>query len=138
MMMNLINCKECGKVFASSGSKVCPACREEEENKFQLVKKFLWDNPNSTIEEVVEGTGVDRDTIIKFMKEDRLASQGLDIDFKLQCRRCGKEIDSGEYCSSCRNKVISDLNAEEEKEDAEKDYKSGKMFLQDRIDRRNK
>ncbi|WP_114458021.1 MULTISPECIES: flagellar protein [unclassified Halanaerobium] len=136
--MNLINCKKCGKVFASSGSKVCPACSEEEEKKFQLVKQFLWDNPNSTIDEVVEGTAVDRETIIKFMKEDRLASHGLTIDFKLHCRRCGKEIDSGEYCASCRNKVISDLNAEEEEEDVEKDYESGKMFLKDRIERRKK
>ncbi|PUU86609.1 MAG: flagellar protein, partial [Halanaerobium sp.] len=95
LKMNLINCQECGKVFASAGSKVCPDCRQSEEEKFELVKEYLWDHPNSTVPTVSEATGVKETMIIKFIKEDRLQSEGLDIEYSLKCKTCGREIESG-------------------------------------------
>lgn len=135
--MNLINCKECGKVFASSGSKVCPDCRQSEEEKFELVKEYLWEHPNSTVAAVSEATNVEEKIIIKFIKENRLQSEGLDIDYTLECKSCGKEIDSGVYCDSCRGKMLSDFNSKpaEKKEKKNKGKKSEKMFLSDRFKR---
>jgi flagellar operon protein (TIGR03826 family) len=137
LRMNLINCKECGKVFASAGTKICPDCRRSEEEQFELVKEYLWDNPNSTVPAVSEATGVEEKMIIKFIKEDRLQSEGLDIDYTLKCKSCGKEIESGIYCENCRNKLVSDFNTKEEKKEKKKDKgkKSDKMFISDRFKR---
>jgi flagellar operon protein (TIGR03826 family) len=135
LIMNLINCQECGKVFASAGSKVCSDCRQSEEEKFQLVKDYLWDHPNSTVPAVSEATGVEEKTIIKFIKEDRLQSEGLDIDYSLECKICGVKIESGIYCDSCRNKLVSDFNSNSSEKEEKKEKKNEKMFLSDRFKR---
>lgn len=133
--MKLQNCKECGKVFSSSGADICPDCRKSEEEKFELVKNYLWDNPNSTIVKVSEETGVEEEIIIKFMKENRLQAQGLLIDHKLNCRRCGKEIESGTFCKSCRNDMVQQFNVNKD-EFEDKSKKQQEMFLKDRFKRR--
>lgn len=135
--MNLINCEECGRLFSSSGPKVCPNCKKEEEEKFEIVKDYLWDNPNSTIKKVAEETGVERELIIKFMREGRLDAEGLLIDYKLKCKRCSKEIKTGIFCESCRNKMINNFktDAKEEKEEKEKQKQGKGMFLKDRFKR---
>ncbi len=56
------------------------------------VKDYLWDNPGASIDEVHEETGVDREIIIKFVKEDRLIADGIDVDLLISCERCGREI----------------------------------------------
>lgn len=139
--MNLINCRECGKVFASTGQKVCPDCRKSEEEKFELVKDYLWDHPNSKVTEVSEATGVEEKVIIKFIKESRLQSSGLKIDYELKCKSCGKKINSGVYCESCRIKMFSDFKSdndkkEDEKKDKKEDKKGDKMFTRDRFKRK--
>lgn len=134
--MELINCKECGKLFSSGGQKVCPDCRQSEEEKFELVKEYLWENPNSTVKKVSEDTGVEKELIIKFMREDRLAAEGLLVDYSLKCKRCGTEIQSGLFCSSCRSKMISDFNQGSEPEE-EKKKSSQEMFLKERFKRNN-
>ncbi|MGP3779851.1 flagellar protein [Halanaerobium saccharolyticum] len=134
--MDLINCRECGKLFSSSGQKVCPDCRQSEEEKFQLVKEYLWENPNSTVKKVSAETGVEEELIIKFMREERLASEGLVVDYSLKCKRCGTEIKSGLFCKSCRTKMISGFNQSDDPAE-ERKSKSEKMFLKDRF-KRNK
>lgn len=134
--MDLTNCKECGKVFASSGQKVCPDCRKSEEEKFELVKDYLWENPNSTVRKVSEDTGVDEDLIIKFMREERLAAEGLLIDYTLKCKRCQAEIKSGLFCESCRSKMINDFKQKDQaKQEKKEEKKSQEMFLKDRFKR---
>jgi flagellar operon protein (TIGR03826 family) len=133
--MELINCKECGKLFSSAGQKVCPDCRSSEEEKFEIVKEYLWEHPNSTVIKVSKETGVEKELIIKFMREERLAAEGLLIDYTLKCKRCGCEIKSGLFCDSCRSKMINDFSQgdepAEEKKERLKDSKG--MFLKDRF-----
>jgi len=135
--MELINCKECGKLFSSAGQKICPDCRQSEEEKFELVKEYLWEHPNSTVKKVAEDTRVEEDLIIKFMREERLAAEGLLIDYKLKCKHCGVEINSGLFCDSCRSKMINDFNQADEPEDKEKKKDSQEMFLKERFKRSN-
>ncbi|MFW5855838.1 MAG: TIGR03826 family flagellar region protein [Bacillota bacterium] len=141
--MNLKNCPRCGKLFAKKGNeKLCPVCRKEEESDFEKVKEYLWDHPKASIDEVHEATGVERDTIIKFIKEDRLIAEGIEIDFDLECERCGKPIESGRYCESCQQELITGLNKEESDEKKEKKdpetKESGKMYTVDRVKRRKR
>jgi flagellar operon protein (TIGR03826 family) len=135
--MELINCRECGKLFSSAGQKVCPDCRQSEEEKFELVKNYLWDNPNSTVKKVAEETGVEEDIIIKFMREDRLAAEGLLVDYTLKCKRCGAEIKTGLFCDSCRSKMINDFKQSDQTSGKEEKKESQEMFLKDRFKRNN-
>ena len=142
--MKLRNCIKCGKLFAPQAKeKVCPVCREKEENEFKKVKEYLWDNPKATIEEVHEETGVDRDTIIKFVKEDRLIAEGIEIDWDMECERCGEPISHGRFCASCQKELIDGLggngNSEEKNKakDSEIKYR-GKMYTSERIKNHDK
>ncbi len=144
--MNLKNCPQCGKLFAADGShKICPVCRRDEEGDFNKVKEYLWDNPHATIEEVHEDTGVERETIIKFVREDRLIAEGIELDLILECERCGAAISHGRFCENCQQELIDGFNPdlkrkdkkkEKEKRDPEEESK-GQMFMADRI-KRNK
>ena len=40
--MELMNCRNCKKLFNYiAGEKLCPACKEKLEEKFQKVKKYI-------------------------------------------------------------------------------------------------
>ena len=44
--MELMNCRNCKKLFNYiAGEKLCPACKEKLEEKFQEVKKYIEENP---------------------------------------------------------------------------------------------
>ena len=51
--MNVTNCRSCGRLFnVLSTEKICPECRKKLEDKFQDVKKYLEENPHSSMETV--------------------------------------------------------------------------------------
>ena len=53
--MDVRNCKKCGKLFNYvSGPMICPLCKEELEEKFQEVKKYVSEHPGCGIPEVTE------------------------------------------------------------------------------------
>ena len=132
-MVELKNCGECGRLFGYDGeNELCKKCRNEEENEFKKVKEYLWKHPNSSIDEVHEETKVKKETIIKFLKEGRLAAEGLDISLELSCERCGTSITKGRYCYDCQQKIINgfkEIGRENKKEKSAQE----KMFIQDRI-----
>ena len=49
--MEVRNCKACGRLYNVMGrERLCPACRAKLEEKFQEVKRYLEENPNSSVE----------------------------------------------------------------------------------------
>lgn len=53
--MEVRNCRSCGRLFNyMGGAPLCPACQKKLEEKFQEVKAFLEENPNSSVETVAE------------------------------------------------------------------------------------
>jgi len=130
--MKLKNCVKCGKLFSpQAGEKVCPVCRKEEENGFEKVKNYLWDNPHATIDEVHEETGVEKDTIMKFVKDERLIAEGINVDWKHECERCGKAISHGRFCASCQKELLDGFGSgskKKEKKDRKKYRNKGKMY----------
>ena len=138
--MKLKNCVKCGKLFSpQTGEKVCPVCKKEEENEFDIVKEYLWDNPNAEIQEVHEETGVDKDTIMKFVKEDRLIAEGIDIDWEHECERCGEPISHGRFCASCQKELLDGFGGDSKgKEKKKKKNKKGsKMYTSEMRNKKN-
>ena len=57
--MELMNCRNCKKLFNYiAGEKLCPACKEKLEEKFQKVKKYIEENPRENINQVAEACDV--------------------------------------------------------------------------------
>ncbi|MFW6026539.1 MAG: hypothetical protein ACOCRX_09370 [Candidatus Woesearchaeota archaeon] len=66
----LKNCMNCGKLHTYP-TRLCKDCLEEKIKKYKKVKNYLWDHPNSTIDTVSEKTGIKKEKIIQFVREDR-------------------------------------------------------------------
>ena len=134
--MQLKNCTECGKVFVHPTRKLCNDCVNDIEKDFEKVKDFLWDKDSATIDEVHDKTGVPKKRIIKFIRNGRIMSLGLNFDFDLNCERCGKPISEGNYCQECSHELSEELNPgrkqpKPEKKKPKKDSNS-KMYTADR------
>ncbi|GAB6100033.1 membrane protein [Halanaerocella petrolearia] len=130
--MDIKKCKRCKKVFSPvGGAKICPRCKQKEEEDFEDVKEYLWDYPDANLEQITEDTGVDREIIRKFIREGRLLS--LDgVNLKVECQRCGTEIDSGKYCEECSGELQQGLKSNKNKQKEKKKNKSNhRMFSRD-------
>ena len=109
--MDVKNCRRCRRLFNYIGGQpICPQCREELEKKFQEVKKYLFDNRNSTIRDVVENCDVEESQVRQWVREERLEfSSGIDAG--VVCENCGAPISSGRFCDKCKASMINDLTA---------------------------
>ncbi len=121
--MNARNCRKCGRLFNYvSGPPICMQCREEQEAKFQEVKKYIQDNPHSTIPEVAEACGVTTNQIQAWLKDDRL-QLAEDSGIMLACENCGATIRSGKYCDKCKNSMINQFSSSIRQPEAPKPVK---------------
>lgn len=98
--MELKNCPNCGKLFVYVTKNLCPACAEKDEENFRNVKDYLYENPEATIDEVSEKTGVDTKKILEYLKEGRLILKQNNPDV-LSCESCGNPILTGRFCKNC-------------------------------------
>ncbi len=136
--MSIRNCKRCGKIYQYNGvHKICDNCRAQLEKDFEEVKEFLKENPNSSISEVSEETGVEKKTIIEFIKNNRLIAEDLEIDVKIQCQRCGTEIKHGKYCDKCISDMKDEIDNVTKKEEKKNKRNMGEknMHVSDRINK---
>lgn len=126
MLDNVRKCKECGKLFNFIGRPVCPECLKKLDDDFQEVRKYIYENPNTGIEEVSEETGVSVKTIMRFLREGRL--QLRSASNALLCEKCGKPLSTGTMCEDCKKKLTDTLDsklAPKPSEQPEKKEKSG-------------
>lgn len=113
--MNVRNCKKCGKLFNyMAGLPICPACKEQQEKKFQEVKKYIRENPHADIKEVAQQCEVEISQIQQWIREERLEFTD-DSPIKLPCEGCGTMINSGKYCDRCKNTMAKNLSSAIEK-----------------------
>src|SRR5699024_11296401 len=108
-MNGLANCNRCGKVFAKGVRDICPQCYQKEEEDYQKIYKLLTNRKNreAKITEIVEATGVDEDTIIKFLKNKRLRAADFP-QLGYPCEKCGKNIVEGRLCEDCASFIRSE------------------------------
>lgn len=108
--MNVRNCRKCKRLFNYvMGPVLCAACRQEEEDKFQEVKKYVSDNVRTGIHEVAEACDVSVKQIQQWVREERLVFSD-DSPIGIGCERCGKMIKSGKYCPECKAELTNTLN----------------------------
>lgn len=107
--MNVINCKNCGRLFnALSRERLCPACMRLLEDKFQEVKKYLEDRPNSSVDEVARENDVSVKQIKQWVREERLIFSEDSLQ-GIECEKCGKMIRTGRFCDACKNTISNNL-----------------------------
>jgi uncharacterized OB-fold protein len=73
--MAIINCKDCGRVCAASHSELCAACWRRTRQAEVKVTEYLDAHPQSILEEIHKGTGVERHLIMRMIR-DGLSAAG--------------------------------------------------------------
>lgn len=109
--MDVINCKDCGRLFnAISRTRLCPQCQSKLEDKFQEVKRYINDNPGSTIDTVSEACEVSARQIKQWIREERLTFSEDSMQ-GIECEQCGAMIRSGRFCDACKTKLQNELKS---------------------------
>ncbi|MBR4725521.1 MAG: flagellar protein [Lachnospiraceae bacterium] len=109
--MEVRTCRSCGKLYNYLGrtTPMCPACMKALEEKFQIVKEYIRDNPGANIQQVSDDTEVAVKVIKQWVREERLTfAEGSGVG--LECENCGASILTGRFCANCKNKVANDMN----------------------------
>ncbi|MGN0326621.1 MAG: flagellar protein [Lachnospiraceae bacterium] len=108
--MNVRNCRKCGRMFNYvSGPPICGKCREQAEEQFQVVKKYIEEHKTATIPQIVEDCQVDQKLIHQWIREERL-SFADDSPIKIKCEICGATISTGRYCEKCKKETAHSFN----------------------------
>lgn len=130
-MAEIINCPECGRLFAADGGKkVCSKCLEKEDSEYATVRKYIRDHPGASVFEVSEATGIEEEKILQFLKDGRLQSTGY-VEIS-NCERCGKKIAGGRFCDNCRAQMNHEVRSAIPSQTASvKATRNSKGFLKD-------
>lgn len=107
--MDVKNCRSCGKLFNYiSGPFICPACREALEEKFQEVKKYIYEHKGVNVAGVAEACDVEAGQIRQWIREERL--EFAEGSLEMGCEQCGAPITSGRFCAKCKNAMVNNLS----------------------------
>lgn len=107
--MGVKNCRKCGRIFNHvMGPAYCVKCREDMEEKFQEVKRFIRENPGVGVAEVSDACDVESSQIYQWLREERL-QLAEDSMITLSCESCFRPIKSGRYCENCKRELASGL-----------------------------
>lgn len=109
--MNVRNCRKCRRLFNYvMGPVYCAQCRQEMEEEFQKVKKYVQEHPGCDIRMVSEACEVDPMQIRQWIREERLCFSD-DSPIGIACERCGVTIKSGRFCAKCKSDMTSELKS---------------------------
>lgn len=121
-MGELANCLKCNALFLKTKFRdICDACYKEEENDYQTVYSFLKkrENRTATLLEVVEGTGVSEDLLLKFIRQRRLQLANFP-NLGYPCEKCGEVIQEGKLCVPCAKELRTEIEKLKKYDDHQK------------------
>lgn len=105
--MDVKNCKDCGRLFNYiGGQRLCPACREKLEEKFDQVKKYIEDNKRAQLQEISDENDVTIQQIKQWVREERLVFTDDSI-VGIECESCGVTIKTGRFCEACKKQMAN-------------------------------
>lgn len=108
MSAKIQQCKECKRLFEPLyHSYICPACIEQMDKEFLIVKDYVYDHPDANVIKVSLDTGIPVKKILNMLREGRLKI--ADTSGMITCVECGKDISSGTYCNDCLDKIEQEL-----------------------------
>ena len=109
--MDVRNCRGCGRLFNYyTGQPICQSCKDELEKKFEVVKEYLRENPNTPIQIVSDDNEVSVKQIKQWVREERLTFSE-DSPIGIECEGCGTTIKTGRFCEECKGKMKNDLKS---------------------------
>nr|WP_309098557.1 TIGR03826 family flagellar region protein [Fredinandcohnia onubensis] len=118
-MTELMNCPNCDSLFVKTNLRdVCEKCYKEEQIAFETVYTFIRkkENRTATIFETSEGTGVDEELIIKFIRTGRLRlAQFPNLGYP--CQKCRTIIREGSLCDDCTKELRDELSSFEKEQE---------------------
>lgn len=129
---NIKACRYCKSLFYYvTGDRICPKCRDEQEQLFAKVKDYIWNHKNCRITEVVQECDCSMDLIHKWLREERLQIENTE-GLGLFCSKCGKPLNSGTLCIDCKNETAQMLNSllktSKNNKTSENTYRIGSKF----------
>ena len=92
------------------GPPICPQCKDEQEAKFQDVKKYVQDNKNASMVDVCDQCNVEPEQLRQWIREERLQFAD-DSPIKISCERCGAMIGFGRFCNKCKISLSQEINS---------------------------
>lgn len=109
--MGFATCSRCNRLFeALSNTTVCPNCYQAHEEEFKVIRKYIREHPNANIVEVSGACNIPIPQIRRWIKEERI-SYKEDSKIGIECERCGKMINTGRYCVTCKTEMLKDFKS---------------------------
>ena len=107
--MDVRNCKSCGKLYNYFGGQpYCPTCLSKLDDTFKEVKEYLYENPNTGIQEIAEMFHIGVPIIHRWVREERLAFSD-NSSIGIECENCGVTIKTGRFCRKCKDNLATSL-----------------------------
>ncbi len=106
--MAINNCPICGSLYVPNGRGMCSHCAEAEDQRFEIVKRYLEDRPDAKLEEIAADTGIDQAAVLRFIRSGRLVARPQD---GLTCERCGQPIETGVVCARCAKEMTMEIRS---------------------------
>ena len=110
--MDVKTCRNCGKLYNYLGkiTPYCPVCMKELEEKFEVCRKYIKENPGANIQEVADESGVSLKVIKQWVREERLSfTEGSLVG--IECEICGANILTGRFCAKCKQNLQTGLSS---------------------------
>lgn len=99
----IARCPRCGNVFSKDKFSICPACKAQENEKIDLLKHFVDENPHATLEQLQRISELTEEEILGYIRDNRLIVESDAL--KVRCESCGTPIIQGRFCRECRDRL---------------------------------
>lgn len=117
IMNTPLNCNVCHCMLngRKDGYYQCPKCGEIYKDNLAKVKEYLFNNPDTSFEEIIENTNVPEEALQYFIDNKLIVIPNTNKNFTT-CRICGRFIVKGRFCNTCSfktfQKIQEDLDVE--------------------------
>ena len=109
--MEVKSCRRCRALFHHVvGPTLCEKCKRKDEDDFQKVKDYLYDNPGASMTQVCTDVDVTVRQVQQYLRDGRL-TVAKDSPLGIECERCKVRISTGRYCEECTAAMTNQFSA---------------------------